>query len=296
MSNLFFSELELKDKKFFDEYFSKVRQEISEMTFTNMFMWREAHNYMFTEIHGHPWIKVQKYDQVESIYIPMGISDEESFKLAFDALYQYFNKTGKKFFFTSVLDEQLKFFESIENCRIESDRDNWDYIYITSDLVFLSGKKYDGKRNRINKFLREHKYSIERITHQNIIYCYEILEKWIGQRSKQKNYAEYSAVRNLLDHYFSLDCKGILVVVDEKYAAFSIGEMLNNDTAVIHVEKAERGIEGLYQFINQKFCELEWQNAKYINREQDLGVQGLRRSKESYYPVKYVKKYKVFIT
>ena len=98
-----------------------------------------------------------------------------------------------------------------------------------------------------------------------------------------------------MNNFEKLDCKGALIKVDGRYEAYTIGEALNSDTAVIHIEKANSQIQGLYAFINQQFCEREWEHMKYINREEDLGIEGLRKAKLSYNPVSFVNKYSVFI-
>ena len=101
---------------------------------------------------------------------------------------------------------------------------------------------------------------------------------------------EKKANIELLNNYEALGCHGCLIKVNGSFEAYSIGEMLNKDTAVIHIEKANTKIKGLYQFINQQFCEKQWANALYINREQDMGVEGLRKAKLSYNPVELIEK------
>jgi uncharacterized protein len=82
-------------------------------------------------------------------------------------------------------------------------------------------------------------------------------------------------------------------LIDEKIEAFTFGEMINEDTAVIHVEKGNPDIKGIYPVINQEFCQNTWQGVKYINREEDMGIEGLKKAKESYYPVMLIEKFDV---
>ena len=109
---------------------------------------------------------------------------------------------------------------------------------------------------------------------------------------KKATMADY-AVHEALTHIDDLDYQGGAIVIDSKVAAFSLGEALNESTAVVHIEKANPEIPGLYTAINQLFCQHAWSEMVYINREQDLGVEGLRKAKESYYPHHMVDKYTV---
>ena len=102
---------------------------------------------------------------------------------------------------------------------------------------------------------------------------------------------EDRAIYEAISHYKELGFRGGAISIDSKVEAFALGELLNPDTAVIHIEKANPDIPGLYAAINQLFCAKEWSGVKYINREQDLGLENLRKAKESYYPDHMVEKY-----
>ncbi len=306
MPDLIFRIPQINDKRIFDKYLEKSRSQISETTFTNIFMWRNVYNYMYAEHDGLLWIKYQKPGAEESYFVPLGDLTEEAFRAGLDAI---LGENARRALFSAVTEDQLGFLRSAGKCEVMTDRDNWDYLYNASDLIHLPGKKYDGKRNHIHRFERDHEISVEKITPDNIADCRRIMDAWAAQTAqrnepgRQGPGSDYAAVIELLENYASLGCRGILVKVDGAYAAFTIGEMMNGNmngnitgnTAVIHAEKAVRGIPGLYQFINRQFCVTEWQDAVYVNREQDMGIPGLRRSKESYHPVKHVEKYKVWI-
>jgi hypothetical protein len=102
-----------------------------------------------------------------------------------------------------------------------------------------------------------------------------------------EDYAIYQA----LTHLDELDLQGGAIIIDDKIEAFTLGEPLNQDTAVIHIEKANPDIPGLYAAINQLFCSNAWSHMTYVNREQDLGIEGLRTAKQSYSPHHMVNKY-----
>ena len=120
------------------------------------------------------------------------------------------------------------------------------------------------------------------------------MEEWCKSRDcdcKDGEYCERFANMELLENIEYLGCKGALLKVDGRFEAFTVGEMMNNETAVIHIEKAGTAIDGLYTVINQQFCARQWSNAIYVNREQDLGLEGLRKAKLSYNPVRILDKY-----
>jgi hypothetical protein len=104
---------------------------------------------------------------------------------------------------------------------------------------------------------------------------------------------EWEAVREALKHFSSLRIEGGVILIDDKVGAFALGELLNRQTAVVHIEKANPQIPELYAVINQQFCERSWQNVTYVNREQDLGETGLRKAKLSYHPAHLEEKFQI---
>ena len=179
------------------------------------------------------------------------------------------------------------------------DRDHTsDYLYNSSDLIGLRGKKYDGKRNHINKFNRMHTYEYVPLECSLLDECIRIMEEWCAEKNcncQDGDYCERLANMELLKNFKVLGCKGALIKADGKFEAFTVGEMLTGDTAVIHIEKAKSSIDGLYTLINQQFASREWSGTTYINREQDLGKEGMRKAKLSYHPVRLIDKYTVYV-
>ena len=107
---------------------------------------------------------------------------------------------------------------------------------------------------------------------------------------------EWEAVREALNHFSALRLQGGVILMGSEVEAFALGELLNNETAVVHIEKANPEIPGLYAVINQQFCEKSWQDVPYVNREQDLGEPGLRKAKLSYYPEHLEEKFRIRLT
>jgi len=174
------------------------------------------------------------------------------------------------------------------------DRDNSDYVYSTLDLVQLSGRKYHKKKNLLNRFLKSNTFEYRTLDIELVECLLDMQEKWCRIKEcadKPGLLAEDYAIYEALTHFGELDYQGGAIQINSTIEAFSLGEALNTDTAVIHFEKANPDIPGLYSAINHLFCSNRWSDVEYINREQDLGIEGLRKAKESYYPHHMVNKY-----
>ena len=135
------------------------------------------------------------------------------------------------------------------------------------------------------------------LTADNINLAWDFVEHWCGQRNCETGVddsllCERQAICDALAQFAELDYKGLMISVDGRIVALTFGEMVNKDTVVVHVEKAFSEYRGLYPLINQEFQNYYWQDAKYVNREEDMGLDGLRAAKRSYYPEYMLKKYK----
>lgn len=295
-----FSEITIRDKELFDKYLVLYNPSASEFTFTNFFMWREYYNFRYTIAHGFLCVIAEPPGQAPYALMPFGKIEEDNFRGTVEYLKEYFSQKGWKLLFQKVAEQDLVHFGSIvkAGCDIVYDRDNSDYLYLTDDLINLRGKKFHTKRNHINKFNRLYEYEYVPMQEEHVEECLRIMNDWCKSRDcdcHKGEYCERYANEEVLNNYSVLGLKGALIKVDGVFEAFTVGEMLNSDTAVIHIEKANFMIDGLYALINQQFCKNEWEHTTYINREQDIGQEGLRKAKLSYNPVMMVKKYTICI-
>lgn len=290
-------EISINDKKIFDEYFKNADLQISEVNFTNFYIWRDYYAIRYGIINNFLCV-ISSAGKKPFCYFPVGdYRNVEDLKVAIYMLRDYFYKMDLEFVMCRVSSQQISILEELAIKFIaKEDRDNFDYIYLVQKLSTLSGKKLDGKRNHINKFKKLHTFKYEEISDENISDCIEVLEKWSIQRNyKQEEslIAERKANLDLLSKYNLLNVKGALIRVDGKPEAFTVGEKLNSNTVVIHVEKANAMINGLYTLINQQFLVNHWNGTEYVNREQDLGIEGLRKAKLSYNPIILLEKFTV---
>lgn len=172
------------------------------------------------------------------------------------------------------------------------DRDNFEYIYRTEDMITLSGKKLRQKKNHLNQFRMQYSnYEYMPIDENTIPLCREAAAQWVETHHEEGIEDELTAINLLFDHWDALGLVGGCIKLFGRVEAFTIGEMLNEHMALIHIEKANPTIRGLYQAINNEFIRHEFAETQFINREEDMGLPGLRMAKESYNPDHFAEKY-----
>ncbi|MDR2585019.1 MAG: phosphatidylglycerol lysyltransferase domain-containing protein, partial [Prevotellaceae bacterium] len=174
------------------------------------------------------------------------------------------------------------------------ERDSWDYIYKVDDLSTLQGKRYQSKRNHIARFTELPDWRYEPIGGANITECIEMNSAWchlMGCTENKSLHMETCAAEMGLQNFDALGLDGALLRLSGKVVAYTLGEPINSDTFIVHVEKAFPDIRGAYPTINREFMRNLGTGFVYVNREDDVGDEGLRRAKESYHPVFMEEKY-----
>ncbi len=196
--------------------------------------------------------------------------------------------------FIRVPEHVKALFRQDEAFFAEEDRDNFDYVYRTRDLVNLAGRKYDGKRNLIKNFKKTNEYSYYKIHSGNSAECLEFEEAWCSIKDCDHIEGlnnEKEAIKDMVKHFSEFNLISGAIKIKEKIKAIAIAEKLNDNTMVMHVLKGEANMKGLYQTMLNEFLSREGSPFEYINMEQDLGIGGIRKAKLSYYPCKMIKKY-----
>ncbi len=166
-------------------------------------------------------------------------------------------------------------------------RNSFDYIYRVSDLAELTGKKYHSKRNHISFFKKTYNWNYEEMNCSNIHECIEMNDKWFElnvDKDPDGIDAEREVLKLCFDNFGLFGFVGGLLRIDGKVVAFTFGEKLNDNTFVTHFEKAFADIRGAYPMINNQFALNALTEYEYVNREDDVGSEGLRKAKLSYYP------------
>lgn len=291
-----FKTLTIKDKELFDSYLKPYNYETCEYSFTNLFIWRRACDVQYAICNNTLIIMKMDFDGSYHFMQPIGYK-KENLKEMVDFLSEQREALKLDFLFRDAEESFVKDLIEIygeEHFKIEEDRDNFDYIYKSEALINLSGKKLHKKKNHYNYFIKNYNYETAPITAELIQPCIKAAREWC-HKNVCRGYLlhELKSIEEMLKNSSELDFTGMVVYVNDKISAFTIGEKVNEEMAIIHIEKADSDIRGLYNFINRSFVENYFINIPYINREQDLGIEGLRKAKLSYEPVSLAKKFTI---
>jgi len=288
-----FKEFSLEEKPLIEAAFTKFPPVISEFTFTNLFIWRHAYQLKISHLKNLICLLSDKGNQ-SFFFPPIGEGDRvESFRI----LLQYLKKRGISPKIARTPESTVTQIDWKEHgMRVELNQDQSDYIYLVKDLTKLEGRKYHRKRNHIKQFKEKYSYQYLSLTPEWISECLRLETEWCDLRHCEAIPGlanESVAIKEALTYFDQLNMKAGAILIDGKLEAFTLGEPLNPETVVIHIEKANPAFEGLYPMMNQAFLENQWSDYPFVNREQDLGEEGLRKAKESYFPHHMIHKYTI---
>ncbi len=294
VNGLQFQRIQLNDRPLFDAAYRSCRHEGSESSFTNLFIWREPLDIVWTRIDNAICVVVLQDGPVYALH-PCAPEREQSVQAA-RLLAEWFDQQGQPLLIKGLelgLAEMLA--EEFPTWKIEHDRPEDDYIYSVKELIELKGRKFEAKRHHIKTFLRQnYNYAYEPMNGQNALECIPLAKEWLERQRCEDRImqAELFAVEQALAQFDALNLSGGIIQIDGKIKSFTVGEALCEDTAVIHIEKADPSIPGLYQMINREYLSHSWPQMTFVNREEDMGIAGLRAAKQSYRPVRMVEKYR----
>ncbi|RJQ50467.1 MAG: DUF2156 domain-containing protein [Nitrospiraceae bacterium] len=287
-----FEDVGLSHQDTVNGFLSGCPLEASEYNFTNIFAFRKAYDFKLSLLYNN--LVILKDAEPVSVFCPVG---GFSISSAVEEIFGYLEtRTGKPYLERAPESFVQAFLKDNKKFTAEEDRDHFDYVYLIKDLVQLRGNRFHDKKNRINKFKSVYRYKYETLTPGLIDECLAFEHDWCEERDCEKYPGlekERCAVLEMLKNFGVLNIRGGIIRVGDRIVALTLGEKFLRDTMVIHVEKANGGMPGLYQVINQEFLRHEAGDCKFVNREQDLGIEGLRQAKMSYNPLMFVKKYKI---
>lgn len=292
MEEIIFKRPELEDKELISAYFAKAPSRSCERTFANVYLWSRHYHVTYAIIEDA--LVFRSSGEEPAYAYPAG--EPQCVKRAIDFLEQYSKEQGYSLKLYNVTEEH---FEQLESWypgkyQIAYSRDDADYVYEREKLETLSGKKLHGKRNHVNKFKASYEnWCYETLSDDNVEECFQMALKWRNDNGcaddAEKN-AEMCVTLNYLRLFNELEQVGGIIRVNGEIVAFTIGEPVNEDTMVVHIEKAFADIQGAYPMINQQFVQHECMDYTYVNREEDTGSEGLRKAKLSYRPAFMVEK------
>ena len=285
-----FKPVELADKATIEHYTHPSECRNCDMSFANIYCWRAFHQTHWAVVEGFLIIRFLIDGREQLGYMqPIGEGDfshllpllEQDARENFGQPLRLYGlcREGRKCICESSLCHDFAF---------DDDRALSDYIYLADDLRTLAGRKYQPKRNHLNRFLNGYNYRYEPLTPDHFEACLQLEAAWRAARTSDSDSEamrhEQRALREAFDHWQELDLIGGVLFVDDHLAAFTYGSRINYDTFDCHIEKADTQYEGIFAAINKLFADHLPTEFTYINREEDMGLEGLRRSKLSYYP------------
>ena len=258
-----------------------------EYSFTNLFLWGRQRA---TFIDGY-LVLFSHFDRRAVYPFPAGQGDVRP---ALAAIIQDARERGILCCITGLSQENMGLLEQLYPGKFtfQCDRDSFDYVYNIDDLADLKGRKYQKKRNHVNKFRSLYpNWCTEEMTEAHLPRVREMTAQWFDARQKMDptgNYLlEQRALERAFDHFEGLGLDGMVLLDGERIVAFTMASRLSEDTFDVHFEKALEDVEGAYAAINQAFAQHlrnKYPDIRYLDREDDLGLEGLRKAKLSYYP------------
>lgn len=285
--------LTLESKDTIDEY-TKGKFDISDNTFTNLFLWSFGED---TEYRIEEDILIIKSVYDGQIYYHMPIpkyekyNDEKTLEKMVELIKGFIEEKAPVLYFTEEWVEKLRDYFKFTEARYLA-----DYVYSVEKLANLSGRNLAKKKNRVANFKKNYKYTYEKISEDNIQEVIEFQKLWAKiniDKDQEVLISETMGIIEVLKNFKYLDVIGGLLRVDGKIIAYSLGEELNEKMFVVHVEKALIDYIGSYQAINMIFLQEEALGYELVNREDDFGDEGLREAKLSYRPVNLLKKFSI---
>ena len=288
-----FKDITLADKDTITSFTMKSDRRNCDLSFSNLCSWRFLYDTQFAVVDNFLVFKFWAGEQL-AYMMPVGTGD---LKAVLWELIEDARKENQHFCMLGVCSNMRADLEAIlpEQFTFTEDRDYADYIYLRSDLSTLKGKKFQPKRNHINRFRNTYPdYEYTPITPDRIQECLDLEAEWckVNNCDQQEGTGnERRALIYALHNFETLGLTGGILHVNGKIVAFTFGMPINHETFGVHVEKADTSIEGAYAMINYEFANRIPEQYIYINREEDLGIEGLRKAKLSYQPATILEKY-----
>ena len=290
-----FHAITLLDKEWVDQHMMCENSPSADFNFGNMFIWDAHYRQLICSQGDRTLTKVRLHGEPAFVF-PIGCGP---LRPAIEALRQYAAAKGYPFLLRGITERhKAQLEEAYPGCFDFCEEEKYaDYIYEAEKLATYSGKALHGKKNHCNRFEAEHEWSFVPLTRENIPACLEMLDAWTQENAERLDPSivhEHEAIERAFTHYEELGLEGGVLYADGKLLGFTFGEMTSHDTFDVHVEKAAADVNGAYPMVCRELVRMlreRHPELVYINREDDMGLEALRKSKESYKPVYLLRKY-----
>ncbi len=291
-----FEPISFKHQQAYQKLFANVKNSFADICFTNIWAWAQYYALEWKQSYGLCWLRQTRAPLHDSpiYWPPVGNWHEVNWKtipeLAPGTVFERIPED-----IVTLWDMALP-----NRLQVEETPDQWEYLYHSLDLSTLAGNRLHKKRNHVNGFIKEYCIDYRSLSEKDVPALRLFQNAWFSSRqhiASPSLIAETKAVHRILDSWSTLgNLVGGALYVDDSMVAFTVGEALNSDTMVVHLEKGRTEYRGVYQAINYFFCQAAMaQGFTVINREQDAGEDGLRKAKLSYLPIGFIKKYRVTV-
>lgn len=270
--------IDLSDRELFENT-GENKEGIAMFGFASLFFWKEYYKTSYSVINGNIVCRGSSDKGNCIFYFPRGLN--ENYRETVNTIISSCENNIRLLPLTESVANKIS--EAFPNAKVKLLDGKCEYVYNQSDLANLAGKKYHAKRNHIAKFDKNYDCEYININNENVDIlreCAEHLYNLIENSPKD----EYLAIKCAIEHFEELSLRAGVLTVEGKFVAYSIGSSINESTADIHFEKADRSYDGSYAKITNSFAKYAWTDKLYLNREEDLGLEGLRKAKLSYYP------------
>lgn len=293
---LAFRKITIEDKAEIEQYTALISTYLCEHCFVDLYIWKDHYDTEICFENGFLFVRCKSFpDEIPLYLAPIGQGD---LRAAVALLQQDAAERGVPFLMTAISEGMLPIYQETFNAEFDfvTSENSADYIYLSEKLQTLSGKKLQSKRNLVNRFLADYegRWCYVPISSNNTKDAYAFHLEWCKKHGCRKNLSfmgETCAIKLALDHFSALNLCGGILLLDNQVIAFTLGCRAREDLYVVQIEKADSDISGAYQMINQQFVRANCTEVQYVNREEDLGIEGLRKAKKSYYPAFYGQKY-----
>ena len=290
-----FKTVTLCDKAWVDEIVRLENSPSADYNFGNIYIWDKRYRQLIARC-GDRMLTKLRYEGHPAFVFPIGAGP---LRPAIEQLRDFAAWRGYPLVIRGILPEHRDLLEREypDAFSFDAETDNWDYLYLAEKLATYSGKALHGKKNHCNRFEAEHAWEFVPLTRENIPACLEMLEAWTKDNAERLDDSivyEHEAIERAFTHFEALGLEGGVLYADGKLVGFSFGEMTSEDTFDTHVEKADAAMNGAYPMVCRELTRMLLQRHPglvYMNREDDMGLEALRKSKQSYKPERMVEKY-----
>ena len=303
---MFDNRITIEDRGLLEEYLDGFEYKTSGLSFSAQYMWRDINQFSWDIVGDYMCISgVSHLELEDGIILPFmfppltrtGEYDKDSLRETIYKAKEHFEKKGQPFSLRLVpfhLVEIIK--EAVPELSWTDDRPNYDYIYLTQDLIELKGRDFHSKKNHLNYFKKTFEYEYVQLTSDMADDAMRFIDEFNRRKEVPANEMELlkmeeEAMKDVFENLEKVGYEAGAILIDGNIEAIAVGGHLGSKMITEHVEKANVNFRGLYQAINNEFCKHTASWAKYINREEDMGIPNLRKAKLSYRPVKLLEKY-----